>query len=234
MKHILEICTQNIQSVIVAELAGADRVELCSGLELGGLSPSYAFCEMALERFEGKVFVLLRPRPGHFVYSKDELKLICRDAQVMAQMGVHGIVFGALNGKYELDVKALEMVREAAPELDFTFHRALDVSSDPETLIESLIKLGIPRVLTSGAASSAIEAVDRLTSWVKNYGSDIRFLIGGGVRTNNLLQLIGTGAQEFHLSAQTVVNEVKSSELIPGDYRSSDLEEIQKCRNLLL
>jgi copper homeostasis protein len=232
-RKVLEICAQNIQSVLVAQEGGADRVELCSGLELGGLSPSFAFVELALQRFQGKVFVLLRPRPGHFVYSVDEVDIICRDAAVLAEMGAHGIVFGALNDKYELDLQALAKVRNAAPDLEFTFHRALDVASKPESLIESLIELQIPRVLTSGAASSAIEAHERLSKWVTNYGNEIKVLVGGGVRSSNLERLLETGAQEFHLSAQVQIDAEKYGDLIPGDYKSSAIEEIVRCRAIL-
>jgi len=233
MKRILEICTQNIQSVIAAQKAGADRIELCSGLELGGLTPSYAFTEMALERFEGKVLVLLRPRPGHFIYSKDEIELLVREAKMMADCGVHGIVFGALDQAGNVDIDVCSRLRDAAPDLDFTFHRAIDVCRNPEEGIEVLIESGIKWVLTSGGAIVAIDALPRLTDWQKNYGDQINLLIGGGVRSSNLARLMQTGAREYHLSAQELLFSALEGELIPGGYRSSSFEEITACREIL-
>jgi len=198
--YTLEVIATSLESLKAAVDGGADRIELCSNLFCGGTTPSAALIQSAVAYSGIPVHVLIRPRPGDFCYSKDEMNLICRDIEFAKQSGAAGIVCGFLlpDGSVDKDITAL-IVELAAP-MSVTFHRAFDVCCDPVQGLEDIIEAGCQRLLTSGQKNTAFEGRDLITQLVKQAGDRIIIMPGSGVNSDNILQLKESGAQEFHMS----------------------------------
>jgi len=198
--YTLEVIATSLESLKAAVDGGADRIELCSNLFCGGTTPSAALIQSAVAYSGIPVHVLIRPRPGDFCYSKDEMNLICRDIEFVKQSGAAGIVCGFLlpDGQIDKDITAL-IVELAAP-MSVTFHRAFDVCCDPAQGLEDIIEAGCQRLLTSGQRNTAFEGRDLIQQMVKQAGDRIIIMPGSGVNADNILQLKETGAHEFHMS----------------------------------
>jgi copper homeostasis protein len=185
-------------------VGGADRVELCVGLELGGLTPSQGLIEAAALG-ELPTHVLIRPRPGDFVFDADDLDLMERETRAAVDSGAAGVVIGALTSDGSLDAVAVERLVEAARSTgtgaSVTFHRAIDQSADPVALVASLASLGVDRVLTSGAASRAIDGGATLARVVEASGA-VEVMAGGGVSPVDIPALVALGVDAVHLSAK--------------------------------
>ncbi|MDE7413877.1 MAG: copper homeostasis protein CutC [Muribaculaceae bacterium] len=199
----LEICTGDPEGVLAAIKGGADRVELCSGLAEGGLTPSAAMIRYSAQRIPTNV--LIRPRAGDFVYSPDELDVMAEDIRIAVENGAQGIVTGALTPEGEVDVEACRYLLKAAAGLDNTFHRAFDVVANPERALEEIIELGFARVLTSGQSSSAEAGAFKIASLKKQAGKRISIMAGAGVTPKNIASLVMTSrADEIHASARSL------------------------------
>lgn len=199
----LEIAVQDVAGITIAAGAGVDRVELCSALALGGITPSAGLVEAAVEAAGAlPVHVLVRPRPGDFGYSGDELRVMVADARAAVAAGAAGVVVGALNGR-ELDVPGLARLVDAAGGADVTFHRAFDLLADPLTGLAALGAAGVRRVLTSGGASSAVDGVAALRRLV-DAASGIEIMAGGGVTIASIPGIAATGVDAVHLSAKRI------------------------------
>ncbi|MBK7570737.1 MAG: hypothetical protein IPI10_03615 [Bacteroidetes bacterium] len=142
---IVEIACGNLESVINAHNAGADRIELCVALEVGGLTPSFGLIKKAISIFKKDVFVLIRPREGDFIYSDEELELMLDDIHLVKEMGVGGIVSGALLSNNKIDIERTKLLIDASGHLPFTFHRAFDLIPDPISGMLSLEELGVKK-----------------------------------------------------------------------------------------
>lgn len=203
---MLEICCGDIESVIAARDGGATRVELCSGLAEGGLTPSAALIRSASEVEGIAVNVLVRPRPGDFVYSEAEKRIILDDIACSLNLGADGIATGALDPEGNVDMAfCREMVsaaKAARKDCDLTFHRAFDLVNDARKSLEDLIALGFNRVLTSGLASSAAEGAETLRELKKMARGRISIMAGAGVNPSNAKMLLEAGADELHGSAR--------------------------------
>lgn len=199
----LEICVDTIASVRVCTAAGADRIELCAGLVEGGTTPSAAFLRAARQAFPGKIMAMLRPRAGDFLYSDDEFALMLDEIDSFRRDGADGIVCGILTADGAIDAARWRAIAERARGLDLTFHRAFDVSRDLSESLETLIALGVPRVLTSGGFPEVMAGLNSLASLVKQAAGRITILPGGGVRPELVTEIIRrTGVTEVHLSAR--------------------------------
>ncbi|MCH0564847.1 copper homeostasis protein CutC [Streptomyces sp. MUM 2J] len=200
-----EVCVDSADGARAAQDAGAHRVELCCALFEGGLTPSAGLVQTTLRaapRLE--VNVLIRPRAGDFVYNELEASTMLSDIGQAAAAGVHGIVIGALTPDGDVDVRLCRAMMDAAPEQTVTFHRAFDMVHAPFQALETLISLGIDRVLTSGQESSALEGAPLLAQLVASAANRIQVMPGAGVTPTNaqrILQL--TGARNLHFSART-------------------------------
>ncbi len=195
----LEICIDSVASAIAAEKGGAQRVELCAALYEGGLTPSIGMIEEVLGRVQIHVMVIIRPRGGDFFYSDQEISIMERDIRRVKKMGVKGVVIGALNESGGLHTAVIERLLEAAEDLDVTFHRAFDMGNNPYRLLDDLIDLEIPRLLTSGQEANAFEGRKLIAELVRRGGDDISIMAGGGVDEQNVYQLIAeTGILEVH------------------------------------
>ena len=199
---MLEICAGDIRSVCAAKAGGADRVELCSALGEGGVTPSYGLIEQSIG-VGIRVHVLVRPRGGDFVYNRDEVDLMVADIRHAAKAGAHGIVIGALKPNGEIDITSCQRLIEAAQGMSITFHRAFDLCADPFKALDDIIALGCHRILTSGLAATALKGVPTLRKLVERAGNDIIILPGGGVNPANAAEILcQTGAKELHASAR--------------------------------
>ena len=205
MKTILEICAADIESVYAAARGGADRVELCCALGQGGLTPSLGLIEQALVVPGIKVNVLIRPRPGDFLYSEAELRTMERDIEVCRRLGVNGVVFGALTPDGDVDIKVCHHLAEMAGDMHKTFHRAFDVLRDPYRAVCQIMALGFDRILTSGQAASAMEGLDLIAGLQREF-PDMTFMAAGGISPDNVANIVSrTGVREVHASAKTNV-----------------------------
>ncbi len=199
----LEVAANSVASALAAQAGGAARVELCTALELGGLTPSQAQIGMARERLEIPLYVLIRPRAGDFLYSDIECEVMLRDIEECVAQGCDGVVLGVLDAAGDVDLPRCRALVAAAGRLGVTFHRAFDLSRDPLQALGDLIELGCERVLSSGARSSALEGASLLRALVERAAGRIAVMPGAGVTAHNVAELARlTGAREFHASAK--------------------------------
>lgn len=206
---ILEICAATIQSAIHSENAGAQLIELCSELAVGGITPSYGMIQVVLKKVSIPVFVLIRPRSGNFTYSIDEFEMMKADILQCKKKGCAGIVSGVLNDDHTIDVrKTKELVALSKP-LPFTFHRAFDWVPNPKEALETLIEMGVKRVLTSGQATTAEQGIKLLIQLKDQAKGRIQIIPGGGINENNVMRFKDAGFEELHTSASVLVKETE-------------------------
>lgn len=199
----IEICCGSIQSAANAKAAGAKRIELCQNLNEGGTTPSYAAIKQCVEELHLDVFVLVRPRPGNFVYNELEIRTMEEDVRICKQLGVAGIVVGFLHEDGSIDTALTRRFTELAAPVPVTFHRAFDRCKDWKKSLEEVIACGCKRILTSGCQPTAMEGKDTLKEMVRLAGDRITILAGSGVRPDNICELIRyTGAREVHGSCK--------------------------------
>ena len=203
MDYGIEVCVDSVESAVNASQGGASRVELCSNLVEGGTTPSLGMLRVIKSVMTTPVFVMIRPRGGDFLYSDTEFKVMLEDLRLMKQNGADGIVFGILTPDGGIDRGRSQKLIDLARPLPVTFHRAFDMTKDPEACLEVLVELGVERVLTSGHESSALEGVPMLKKLVGAAGGRIAVVPGGGITERNLWRILsGSGAVEFHCSAR--------------------------------
>jgi len=203
--YTLEIAAGTLSCALAAQQGGANRVELFQALELGGLTPSYATLALARERLDIALYVLIRPRAGDFCYDEIETETMLRDIEQCVRLGCDGVVIGALDANGNVNVPLCRSLISAAGSLGITFHRAFDAARDQRQALETIIELGCERVLSSGAAAGAPDAMDTLAALVQTAAGRISIMPGAGITANNLASLVqATGAREYHASAKTV------------------------------
>lgn len=200
---ILEIAANSVASALAAQQAGAGRIELCTALELGGLTPSYAQIRLAREQLHIPLYVLIRPRAGDFLYDDFECATMLRDIEACTAAGCDGVVLGVLDAEGHVDVARCRALIAAAGSMGVTFHRAFDLARDPSSSLAALIELGCERVLTSGGRPSALEGAELIHALVELSARRIVVMPGAGVNAGNIGRLREmTGASEFHASAK--------------------------------
>ncbi len=244
MPVLIEICVDSLASVAACGEAGADRVELCAGLVEGGTTPSAGFLHEARRLFTGSVMMMIRPRGGDFLYSPGEVEIMCRDIRVAREGGADGVVFGCLTPEGEIDRRATSRLMEAAAGMDITFHRAFDVTRDPAASLETLISLGIPRVLTSGGRPSVPEGMEVIAALVRQSAGRVGILPGGGIQPAAVAGIVeATGVTECHLSARSPAEsgmkyrrpDIPMGALsVPGEYeqKTADVRLIRIARGV--
>ncbi|MSU07014.1 copper homeostasis protein CutC [Spirochaetales bacterium NM-380-WT-3C1] len=199
-RPIIEICLESVESVIAAEKGGADRVELCSDLFEGGLTPTIGTVKTALKKSNIKINAMIRPRGGDFCYSDEEFEVMKEDIKAFKETGINGIVFGILTPEGDIDVKRSKEIIELARPLAVTFHRAFDMTRDPYKSLEELIELGVDRVLTSGQEATVPEGDDLLEELVQIAGDRIIVMPGCGITERNFPKLRAKiKAKEYHI-----------------------------------
>ena len=203
---VIEVCTTSVESAIVAQHAGAQRIELCDNLYEGGTTPSFATIELARKHLTIGLNVLIRPRGGDFCYSPLEFEIMKRDIEIAKQLGADGVVLGVLDTKANIDVaRCLELIHVARP-MSVTFHRAFDMASQPIEAFENLIQLGVERLLTSGLQQTAQAGVSMLARLVALAGNRLVVMAGGGIKLSNANTIVEqSGVKEIHLTASKFV-----------------------------
>ena len=204
-KILLEVCVDSVDSALAAQEGGADRIELCSVLSEGGITPSHALIEQALSKINIPINVLIRPRPGDFCYSENEFEIMKRDIEFVKSLELNGVVFGILNIDGTIDKKRNTELIEYARPMSVTFHRAFDLTPGPFEALELLILMEFDRILTSGHESIVPEGLELLKALVKRAGDKIIVIPGGGVNENNVKHILNiTNAKEIHSSASVI------------------------------
>ena len=240
---ILEIAAHSVLSSVAAFEGGADRIELCQALETGGLTPSYGLIQEVLGRVTIPVHVLIRPRTGDFIYSREEIKVMKRDILFCKETGAQGVVIGALRQNGNVDLNAMKQMTEIAHPLSITFHRAFDWTKSPLEALESLCDLGVDRILTSGQEPSVSIGWPLINRLVKSAAGRIIILAGGGFTPANAEEIIQkSGVSEIHCSAKGVIRSgmtYRQDNLVLGsfapsgiDHWESDINQIRELRRI--
>ncbi len=199
---IFEICIDSVAGARAAREAGADRVELCAALIEGGITPSRGLIRRAREIHKIKLQVMIRPRGGDFLFNDDEFAEMEFDIDTAKSEGADGVVIGLLMPDGRIDVERSRALIERAKPLSITFHRAFDMTPDPFEALETLIGLGVDRVLTSGHEPSVLEGLPLIIELVKRAGSRIIVMPGGGITTRNIERIIAAAKpKELHFAA---------------------------------
>ena len=212
MRPVLEVCVDGTASALAAKRGGADRLELCADLIIGGTTPSLALLRQVKEQTGLPVRALLRPRFGDFCYDRWELAQMVQSAAELVTAGADGIVTGVLTPDGQLDTEAMRPIYAAAAEqaerpVALTLHRAFDVCADPFAALEAAVELGVCTILTSGQAASAPAGADLLRELVKRADGRVEILAGAGVSAENIPALAAqTGVRAFHLSGKQVLD----------------------------
>jgi copper homeostasis protein len=203
MNLTYEICVDSTAGAIDAASSGASRIELCSALFEGGITPSLGLIETTLAAAPSlRVHVLIRPRGGDFIYDTHEVKAMIRDIEAARDAGAHGAVIGALTPGGEVDLATVDRLVAAAGPMQITFHRAFDMVAEPRETLETLVRLGCHRVLTSGQESSALEGAPLIADLVNQACDRIIVMAGGGITPRNALRIAdATGVREMHFAA---------------------------------
>ncbi|WP_205513782.1 copper homeostasis protein CutC [Longitalea arenae] len=235
---LLEVCAFNLQSSVIAERAGAKRVELCENPADGGTTPSYGTIKQTREKISIALYPIIRPRGGNFFYDEEEFAIIKQDILLCKQLGCDGISTGVhkLNG--EIDTERLKRIVEWAYPMGVTCHRVFDATPDPMHALEQIIECGCERVLTSGQRSTAPEGMALLGQLVQQAAGRIIIMPGAGVRSANIQSLIeGTGATEFHTSARITAPDPVTFRnpaiLDAGPWYIANEEELKKILEVL-
>lgn len=203
MSLVVEICTDSVESATIAEAAGAGRIELCSALTEGGVTPSAGLIEAVRRETNIRLHVLIRPRSGDFLYNDTEFSVMRRDIDTAGECGADGIVTGILRSDGSIDIERTALLAEYASPMALTFHRAFDLCRDPKKGLEDIIAAGATRILTSGQAKNAIEGASLIRSMISDAAGRIIIMPGGGIDEYNIAMLANsTGAAEYHLSGR--------------------------------
>lgn len=202
MKKVqLEICCGSLDDAIEAGAGGADRVELCSALFLGGLTPSYGALVEAKRRLTIPVIVMARPRGGGFCYTASEMAAMERDIEMAVAQGADGVVFGILEADGRVDIARTRRIRSLIQDREAVFHRAFDVTPDPFRAVDELVDLGITRILTSGQCDTVWEGLPLIARLVEHAGDRIQIMPGGGIKPRHVDDVIAkTGCRDIHVA----------------------------------
>ena len=215
---LVEAAVDSAEAALAAVEAGAERVELCSDLDSGGLTPSAALLADLRPRLDVPILPMIRSRRGDFQYDAEEIETMLAQLHELRALGADGFVFGALRGDRSIDTAAMARIVEAAEGLPVVFHRAFDRTPDLSASLQVLISLGIERVLTSGGAERAILGVDRLASLMREARGRIGILPGGGIDAGNVHEIAArTGVTEVHARCE------RDGERVRGIMRALEL-----------
>lgn len=221
-KYILEVACFNLESCLLAQQSGADRIEFCADYSVGGVTPNYHDILKAREIVQIPIHVIIRPRGGDFNYSQNEIDVMKKDIEFCKANNINGVVFGVLTSDKKINKPVNKELVNIAGSMSTTFHRAIDECTDIDEAMSDLISLGFKRVLTSGGKSNASEGMEVLKDFQNTFGEKIIIIPGGGIRHNNLQKLLKeTHCKEYHSAAITNKNEV------------IDIEEVKQLKSML-
>lgn len=205
-KYLLECATDSVESALAAARGGADRLELCSNLIIGGTTPTMALFDEVRSHSDIPLFILIRPRFGDFLYSDYEANVICREIEMFQKAGAQGVVIGSLNRDGSLNEEHMKRFIEKAKDMSVTLHRAFDMSADPIATLEKAKALGVNTILTSGQAPSSLEGIDLYEKLLEKANGELTILAGGGIKAATIKTLLEkTSLTAFHMSGKIVV-----------------------------
>ena len=227
---VLEVCVDSVESAVNAELGGADRIELCGDLIVGGITPSLALFERIREKINLPIHVLLRPRFGDFLYSEEEMEVLIRQAKMFAEAGADNLVIGCLTPDGRLDLDAMNRMIDAAKGTPFNLHRAFDMCRNLDEALEDAKKLGIVSILTSGGYASALEG-SKILDELKKKSGGIDIMAGAGMNAKNIEYMLNTTSlTAFHMSGKKILQskmEYRNPRVNMGLQTLSEYEIIQ-------
>lgn len=240
----IEIAANSLASALSAFRAGADRIELCSNLELGGTTPGPGSLIASREKLNIPIHVLIRPRAGDFVYQSSEIEEMKRTIQFCREIKIEGIVMGFLTPEGKVDRDLTLQMADHAQGMDLTFHRAFDQVIDQEEALETIIDLGFDRILTSGGMPTVPEGIRQIANLIRQADERIIIMPGGGINNFNFKDVAEhTGAREFHMSAKKVVKSpvefrprrdlINAQDIHPYNYILSNEEKIRNVTEQL-
>ena len=196
---IREKCIGSFLEALEAQELGAERVELCDNLTEGGTTPSYGTIKMVVEKLNIPAFVIIRPRGGDFYYTPEEIEIMKEDIKICKELGVKGVVIGALNRDNTINYDAIKDMIDLAKPMSITFHKAIDELENPVTEVKKLANLGVNRILTSGTKETALEGKNILREMIKEAGEDTIIIVAGKVTKDNLNEISNLiPAKEYH------------------------------------
>lgn len=224
----LEMCVASLEGARLANKYAVDRIETCIALEQGGLTPSVSMVNWIHHTFQLEQHVLIRQRAGGFCYDYDEILIMRDQISAMREIGVAGVVVGALTPYLDLDLDTLDTWKRAAGNLDLTFHRAFDDVKNWENAIDSLVNLGFKRILSSGQQPTVAEGLKRLSEMVTYAAGRIEIMAGGGVTNGLLSEIKNTGVDALHFSgtSSTITDETSlfsTTLLLPNEEKTRAL-----------
>jgi len=224
-----ELCTDSLVGAIEAQKHRFKRIELCSALSIGGLTPSVGLIEQCVKQSTVEVHVMIRHKAGGFNYSVDDLEIMKTDIKVSASAGAYGVVFGVLNERNQVADSNLDLVKLAKSlGMEATFHRAFDFVKNYKTAIEQLIAMGFDRLLTSGLQPKVEQGLEVIIDLQERYGNRIEIMAGSGVNANNALKIAKSGVRNLHFTAHKKSGNLQG--LSMGDVMVVDEE---KMKNIL-
>ena len=244
MERRLEVCIDSVESAILAEKGGADRLEVCANLVIGGTTPGVSQFKQIRSACDVDLNVLLRPRFGDFLYTDAEFQMISEDIRMFRELGADGVVVGCLKADGSLDSDRMRVLREQAGPLQMTLHRAFDVCRNPYQALEEALSLGVDTILTSGQADHCLAGKETLKKLIRQADGRIEILVGSGVNAEVIRQLMDEiGAASFHMSGKKMISSgmaYRNREVhmgIPGigefEIFRTDEEEIRRARLVL-
>jgi len=198
---LIEACVDSVQSAVAAEKGGAARVELCTALLEGGLTPSAGAIAQARAKLSIGLHVIIRPRGGDFLYADSEHEVMLEDIATAKSLGADGVVIGVLVADATVDVARTRALLDGSRPMSVTYHRAFDMTRDPFAALETLVELGVDRILTSGQEESAVAGLDLLAKLVKAAADRIVIMPAGNIHEKNIEKIAATtGAKELHVT----------------------------------
>lgn len=217
MTKVLEVCVDNYESALEAIAGGATRLELCSSLDKGGLTPTPGLLKQIQAANSNRipVFCMLRCRPSNFTYSDEEIKIMVDDAKILKLNGADGFVFGVLSEENNVDLRKCREILKTCYPLPVTFHRAFDICRNPHLQVEVIIDLGFERLLTSGAKKTALEGCETIKKLIERVRNRIVIIPGCGINRDNVKEIMDvTGAREYHGSFKVENDEDTNDETV--------------------
>lgn len=243
-KYILECCVDSVESAIEAEKGGANRIELCANLIIGGTSPSLALFKKVKEKTNIKINVLLRPRFGDFLYSDYEFEILKEEVKQFKEAGADGIVIGCLRSDGTIDSSKMEELIALAGGMHITMHRAFDMTKEPHEALKEAKRLGVNTILTSGQRNTALEGKELIKDLIEEAGNEFEILIGSGVNANVIKEFLKESkAWAFHMSGkETLISkmEYKNNKVSMGlpmmsEYEiwKTDYKKVQAAKRII-
>lgn len=238
IKKIVEICVDNLESLKNAIFGGANRIELCSALAEGGLTPSVGFLKAAKEVSPNiPIFCMVRCRSGNFQYTPEEIKVMIEDTKLLKENGADGFVFGALNENFDIDIKKCREVVKVSHPLPVTFHRAFDDCNNPLLALETIADIGFKRILTSGQKANALDGKENIQKYIEHVNEKklkVTIMPGCGINENNLEEFLSVvSVTEIHGSASTKKTDIGTNKLFLGPEIFTDQDKVKQLVQII-